>query len=445
MGVVYEVIHLETARRRAMKVMHPHIFQSQGMRERFQLEARIAAEIESEFIVDVSDAGVDDATGTPFLVMELLRGEELDHRLRRMGQLPPVEVITCLHQAAMALDKTHAASIVHRDLKPENLFCTQRDDGSLRIKILDFGIAKLVAEGKPGMHTTQNMGTPLYMAPEQFHGKDLTGAVDIYALGMMAYTLLVGEPYWNAEADSSPSVVEFAMSIEAGPKEPAAQRAAAQGVILPPAFDEWFMRATASDPTERFHRASEAVQALGQALGIERMSLPPSSRSMAAQVPAPLSAPSSRVSVELGRESSRYLEFAATSTASAITQVPAERSRSLLMVVGVLMGLGVGVGAYLVLWPASRPPGNVEITVASGLATVTRAVSTPAGVSTEAPLASGPGPLAGPNVTPAPPAPSTSAVPRASAEPSAPLKTGPKPRVSGKPSVTPVTPLLGRD
>jgi serine/threonine-protein kinase len=148
--------------------MHPHLFQSDEMRERFKLEARIAAHVESEYIVDVSDAGVDEATKTPFLVMELLRGEELGDRLKRLGRLPPGEVVTYLQQTAWALDRTHAASIVHRDLKPENLFLTQREDGSPRIKILDFGVAKVVAEGATGAGATRSLGTPLYMAPEQF-------------------------------------------------------------------------------------------------------------------------------------------------------------------------------------------------------------------------------------------------------------------------------------
>src|SRR5262245_51361686 len=110
MGAVYEVVHLETDRRRALKVMHPHILQSAEMRERFKLEARVAAHIESDFIVDIFDAGVDEATQMPFMVMELLRGEVLSKRLKRLGVLPPEEVVPYLHQVALALDKTHKAS-----------------------------------------------------------------------------------------------------------------------------------------------------------------------------------------------------------------------------------------------------------------------------------------------------------------------------------------------
>jgi eukaryotic-like serine/threonine-protein kinase len=195
MGAIYEVIHLETQRRRALKVMLPHVLRSVELRERFKREARVAAEVESEFIVDVFDAGVDEATEMPFLVMELLRGEELGKRLKRLGRLPPGEALGYLYQTALALDKTHRASIVHRDLKPENIFLMEREDGPARVKVLDFGVAKLLAEGATASGATEVVGTPTYMAPEQFRaGARITPAVDVYALGLMAYTLLVGAP-----------------------------------------------------------------------------------------------------------------------------------------------------------------------------------------------------------------------------------------------------------
>ncbi len=137
--------------------------------------------------------------------MELLRGEDLGERLKRLRKaLPPGEVMTYLEQTALALDKTHARAIVHRDLKPQNLFLAQREDGSSRITILDFGIAKVVHDGATAAGATQSLGTPLYMAPEQFGiSTKITPATDIYALGMVAYTLLVGRAYWRKEARGS--------------------------------------------------------------------------------------------------------------------------------------------------------------------------------------------------------------------------------------------------
>jgi serine/threonine-protein kinase len=268
MGCVYEVVHLETERPRALKLMHPHTLDSPELRDRFRREARVTSRVESEFIVEVFDAGIDEVTSQPFLVMELLRGEELSKRIKRAGALSRGEVVSHLGQVAMALDKTHAANIVHRDLKPENLFLTVRDDGSPRVKILDFGVAKLVAESET-QGATRSLGTPLYMAPEQFHGGGrVTPAADIYALGLIGYTLLTGKPYWLEENKRAENVFQFAALAMQGPQEPASQRAARHGVPLPVAIDAWFAKATATEPTARFARASDAVAALAGALGV---------------------------------------------------------------------------------------------------------------------------------------------------------------------------------
>jgi serine/threonine-protein kinase len=269
MGAVYEVMHLETERRLALKVMLPHIVQSDEMRDRFRREARVAAQVQSEHIVDVLDAGVDDASGMPFMVMELLRGEEVSKALRRVGRFEAVEVVTLLHQASLALDKTHRGGIIHRDLKPENLFLTEREDGQPRVKVLDFGIAKLLAEGATQDPGTRSLGTPLYMAPEQFRsGMPISAATDIYALGMIAFTMLVGKSYWAEEAKDASNVFMFAGAVMAGTKEPASVRARKLGVPLPPAFDAWFARATALMPQDRWPSAGMAVAGLADALGV---------------------------------------------------------------------------------------------------------------------------------------------------------------------------------
>ncbi|XXT19762.1 serine/threonine-protein kinase [Sorangium sp. So ce429] len=355
MGTVYEAVHLGTERRRALKVMHAHLFQQADMRERFLREARIAANVQSDHIVDVFDVDVDEATGMPFLVMDLLRGESLADQLARVGRLPPTEAMTYLGQTALALDQTHAASIVHRDLKPENLFVTQRQDGTPCVKILDFGIAKLIAEGTNAGRATRTLGTPLYMAPEQFRERSrLTGAADIHALGMMAYSMLVGGPYWEPEASSAEDVIGFAMVAVNGPVEPPVQRAAALGVALPPGFDAWFLRATAKDPGARFRTATEAVQALGDVLGLAASArlpavLPGASPLPGASFATAGSAPtggSQRESVSIPQRP----PFAGTSTGAAVSSVPALPRRRALAAVIVLLGSGVlGVGSWLAL------------------------------------------------------------------------------------------------
>jgi hypothetical protein len=267
MGAVYEVLDETTNARRALKVMLPSVVEDPDMRARFSLEARITGDVESDHIVRVLHAGVDDATGMPFILMELLRGNDLGAELKARGRLPAEEVETYLAQAARALDKTHAAGIVHRDLKPDNLFVTRRDDGSPCVKILDYGIAKVLAQAHQTSNT-QTLGTPLYMAPEQVRGKGGIGPpADVHALGQIAYALLAGEPYWEEEKRSGESLFPLFTAIVAGAPEPPLSRARRRrGVELPTGFDPWFARATALDPAARFPTATEAAAALAAAL-----------------------------------------------------------------------------------------------------------------------------------------------------------------------------------
>ncbi|WP_438034822.1 serine/threonine-protein kinase [Sorangium sp. So ce204] len=276
MGAVYEVLDTVTHSRRALKVMLPGIVDDPDLRVRFAQEAKITGGVESDHIVRVSDAGIDASSRMPFLVMDLLRGEELGSMLRRRGPLPPAEVVTYLFQVALALEKTHAAGIVHRDLKPENLFVTSRDDGTPCIKILDFGIAKVAAQSSQAKGTVP-IGTPLYMSPEQIRGDgDIGPRADLYALGHIAHAVLSGEAYWTAEMKAAPSIFPVLSRILAGPLEPPSVRSAWRGVVLPPAFDAWFLRATALRPEHRFEGARAAVGALVEALGLSspRASLP---------------------------------------------------------------------------------------------------------------------------------------------------------------------------
>ncbi|MGK3965083.1 protein kinase [Sorangium sp. So ce118] len=269
MGAIYEVADDKTRSRRALKVMLPDLVEHPDLRSRFELEAQVTGDIESDHLVRVSDAGIDDATGTPFLVMDLLRGEELGSLLRKQKALPPGEVVLYLRQAARALDKTHAAGIVHRDLKPENMFVTRRDDDSPCVKILDFGIAKVVEQSQKA-RTTQALGTPLYMSPEQIRGdREIGPRADIYALGHVAYALLVGEPYWAEEASLHEAIFPFLSTVLGGVVESPRDRAQRRrGVSMSTAFDAWFRKATAPRPEDRFDRATTAVAALADVLGM---------------------------------------------------------------------------------------------------------------------------------------------------------------------------------
>ena len=279
MGAVYEATDERTAGRRALKIIHPNLLAEHAdFKARFEREARILGELESDHIVRVIDAGVDVASGLPFLAMELLRGRDLGVVVTERGALSAAEARTYLAQAAFALDKTHAAGVVHRDIKPDNLFLTQRDDGSPCIKLLDFGIAKADGHLGIGMQTKSILGSPYFMAPEQiFMDRPIGPAVDVYALGHTAYMLLGGAPYWVEEFEKAPSIITLARCLENPlPEPPTARMRRRHGVELPDAFDAWFERCVTRNPEARFPSASATIVALSEALFPADGGMPPS-------------------------------------------------------------------------------------------------------------------------------------------------------------------------
>jgi serine/threonine protein kinase len=258
MGVVYEVEHLHTGQRFALKVLTR---QPGASVERFKREARAVSRIQSEHVVRVTDADVaPELGGAPFLVMDLLVGADLEGVA---GDRPaaPADVVDWLRQVARALAKAHEIGIVHRDLKPENIFLTRREDGSALVKLLDFGIAKMAAEETALTQSNSFLGTPGYMAPEQTdsRGPPVTSRSDLYALGLISFKLLVGRMYWQAG-----SLSQLFVQILTDPMPPPSER----GSTLGPAFDTWFFRACNRDPAHRFVSALEQVEALAAALGL---------------------------------------------------------------------------------------------------------------------------------------------------------------------------------
>jgi len=265
MGTVYSVHHVNTGEELALKVLHPALAENDTAVERFRTEARAPVHIGSEHVVRVVDADVCTEIGNaPFMVMEMLRGRDLQKELKRRGALPAGEVVLYLAHAARALDKAHAKGIIHRDLKPENLYLTEREDGSPHVKVLDFGIAKLTEDAAHELTIAgQIFGTPWYMAPEQARG-DL-GAVghhtDLWALGLIAYRLLTGRNYWTAEG-----MAALVGQICYEPMRPPTQTAPHLG----PLFDVWFAKACNREPSLRFATARELVEQLAQALGVNQ-------------------------------------------------------------------------------------------------------------------------------------------------------------------------------
>ena len=269
MGAVYVATQLSTGKERALKVMQPQLVASPEFRRRFEQEARVGARIASEHIVEVQAAGVDAPSGMPFIIMELLRGADLAQRVESRGPIPPGDVRAIFEQLCHAVAAAHAAGIVHRDLKPENIFLAEslRAGVTFVVKVLDFGIAKLAAEA--GSKSTAAMGSPLWMSPEQTERAPITPAADVWALGLIAFYMLTGKPFWRAAWTAEPTVTQLLREICLEPISAASSRASEIGAahLLPPGFDAWFAACVTRAPADRFPDAQPAWRAFAALQG----------------------------------------------------------------------------------------------------------------------------------------------------------------------------------
>jgi serine/threonine-protein kinase len=262
MGAVYEVEHLNTGEHLALKLMLARSLLRPELVERFRREARIQSAVKSEHVVRVVDADVaPEIDGAPFLVMELLQGKDFE-RICDERQPSSAEVVDWLRQAGQALDAAHEQKIVHRDLKPENIFLAERQGLPPIVKVLDFGVAKLLPEGDGGTtgatQTGQILGTPRYMAPEQASGaKKISPASDRFALGLIAFRLLSGRHYFEGD-----NWVTLLQTVTKGPTAPPSELGYGRGG----GFDGWFARACAFEPGARFGSCAEQIDALAAAL-----------------------------------------------------------------------------------------------------------------------------------------------------------------------------------
>ena len=247
MGAVYLAEHTTIERKAALKVLHKKYAERQEILQRFFNEARAANRIGHPSIVDVYDFGEDEEVG-PFLIMEYLEGETLHKRLQREKKLDTAVAIRIAKRVASALGAAHAIGIVHRDLKPDNIYLVPDPDhpGERRVKILDFGIAKLATAMGEGTRLTKTgafMGTPLYMSPEQCDGaKNVDHRSDIYSLGIILYEMLCGEAPFLARGAGA----VMAMHIHQ-PPPPLRKRAP----HVPAHVEQAIMKALAKEPGGR--------------------------------------------------------------------------------------------------------------------------------------------------------------------------------------------------
>ncbi len=200
MGVVVAAKHLQLDRTVALKILRVSLGQSPSVRKRFSREGRAVARIKSEHIAQILD--VDELEdGSPYLVMEYLRGGDVAAEIKRRGPLPVVEAISIMLQACEAVGAAHAAGVVHRDIKPSNLFLAENGDGTRTVKVLDFGISKVSEPATPssedelGVTTAfEALGSPVYMSPEQMRSsRDVDARTDVWSLGVTLFKLLTGQ------------------------------------------------------------------------------------------------------------------------------------------------------------------------------------------------------------------------------------------------------------
>ena len=200
MGSVYEASHLRLGKRLAVKVLSPAVANSPEALARFRQEALVTSALGNPNIVEVFDFNhMED--GTPYIVMELLRGEDLGSRLQREGRLPLATVVDIFRQAAAALHAAHQKGIIHRDLKPQNVFLCQREERDDYVKIVDFGISKVLGSRHAMTGTHELLGSPSYMSPEQalVKASKVDLRADVFTMGTLAYLMLAGVPPFAAD------------------------------------------------------------------------------------------------------------------------------------------------------------------------------------------------------------------------------------------------------
>jgi serine/threonine-protein kinase len=353
MGAVWLAEHSMLGRRAAVKVLHGEFTSRSEIVQRFFNEARAATAISDPGIVQVFDFG-QHTDGTAYIVMELLEGQGLDQRVREHGPMLPADALRIIRQIAKSLGAAHTRGIVHRDLKPENIFLVRDDEvaGGERAKILDFGIAKLQGDTQGWRtNTSQVMGTPLYMSPEQCRGAgQVDQRTDIYSMGCLLFVLLTGRPPFWAEGSGE----LIAMHLREAPPH-----ASQFNVRVPPSVDALITRCLAKDPAARYLNGIELANAASEVLAGLSTEVP------RANTPAPVAA--AIVGNAATTLSSSTGMVAAAHTAAA--EEP-RRPRALMLAGGIaVFAVAAGVAGFALSrrQPPSRP------VVASGTAQPTPA------------------------------------------------------------------------
>ncbi len=354
-GTIWRAWHLTLDAPVAVKLIAQELADDENAVERFLREARAAAALRSPHVVQILDYGVDG--DLPFIVMELLEGENLAERLARVGALGPEATLRILTEVTRAVARAHEAGITHRDLKPENVFLV-KDLGVEIAKVLDFGLAKLDPGFRMGSTHTRTgalLGTPYYMSPEQINGtKEVDQRADLWALAVMAFELLTGSrPF---QSDGLGELV-LRICVEAPPIP-------SQRAPVPVGFDAWFARAVAHQPEQRFQTAAELLATLTVALGATGASPEASMAPPAGAWDAQKSSPAPVVSGARERHEAAVtvsIEPDAVHQGDRGSSVPPTPRRSLARVAWVaVVALFVGGLLTVLFWPALPRPGTTR-------------------------------------------------------------------------------------
>ena len=425
MGYVLAAEHIELGHRVALKVLRPSALESAESVERFLREARAAARLQSEHIAKVSDIGRLES-GAPFMVMELLEGQDLAQVLDRRAPLPIEEAVDTIVQACEALGDAHRNGIVHRDLKPANLFVTTKLDGTPLVKVLDFGISKTkLGDAIRGITSTEAIiGSPKYMSPEQLQdSRNVDPRSDVWALGAILFEMLTGHLAFDAPTIAT-LCVKILQDEAASPRDHVPE--------LPVELEAIVLRCLKKNPSERYDSVADLASDLAPFAAADTRSLiariARAHRSAPVRIDPTPSRPTSDGSL-FGSTTSvrRFREARAVLRNDNPTLGPAlDKPLARLAVPALVLGLGVlGVVAYVFL----RVPARALAPAAAPQAEMVQAPVVLGPVTSSAPSAPG---------ASAPVASAPAAAPSASAS-AAPVVRGPRAPAAARPTSVPAS------
>ncbi len=387
MGSVYSATHLRLGRRVAVKVMAREFATHEEALARFHREAQVTSALGHPHIVQVFDFSVT-PDGCPFIVMEFLEGEDLDHRLRRVARLTAKQMVHVVGQVASALTATHQQAIVHRDLKPGNIFLLDIAGAPDFVKVLDFGISKVRTAATRLTRVAEIIGTPNYMSPEQALGRidEVDERTDQWALACIAWECLLGRTLF--QGDNAQSIL---FQIVHEPIPPLTGRPAE----LSSAIEKVLRKALTKDKAGRFDDVNALAMALEEAAaGAASAQLAGTSPTELMESPLSTPEPDAIGNVE-GRSSPSTLSHSAGQLDDMLDEIPSRPKW--LWGVGAAAAIALLVGGFLVF---RRPNESKPASAGSGHAEPASAAA-----------AAAPLPVAVPPAAPAPAPPAPAAVP----------------------------------